>query len=251
MLRSIETINRNMNVLQKKLENTTSNIANLNTPGYKFQDIIQSTLEERQMINHTAGPNLDQRQEVGTFTFGNQIDQVYRNFEQGQLNQTDLPTDLAIVGNGFFVIELDGGLGFTRNGNFSINDAGQLTTMEGYPVLGLNDLNQLTPIYLEGNNFTVNSDGNILDQDLRLALADFTNYQNLETFGDTIFLAEGMDYDLIDGEVKQGFLELSNVNLVELMTSMIEISREFESNQKILNSLDETLRRAANEVGKV
>ena len=101
MLRSIETINRNMNVLQKKLENTTSNIANLNTPGYKFQDIIQSTLEERQMINHTAGPNLDQRQEVGTFTFGNQIDQVYRNFEQGQLNQTDLPTDLAIVGNGF------------------------------------------------------------------------------------------------------------------------------------------------------
>lgn len=90
-----------------------------------------------------------------------------------------------------------------------------------------------------------------MDQDLRLALADFTNYQNLETFGDTIFLAEGMDYDLIDGEVKQGFLELSNVNLVELMTSMIEISREFESNQKILNSLDETLRRAANEVGKV
>lgn len=250
MLRSTETINRNMNVLQKKLENTSANITNINTPGYKFQDIIQSTMEGRAMMNHTGGANLDERQDIGNFVFGNQIDLVYKNFQQGTFNRTDKKTDFGINGNGFFTIELGDGLGFTRNGNFRINDENQLTTMEGYPVMGVDEFGDMTYINIYDSNFQVDNRGNILNNDIKLFIADFDDLQNLEAMGDTIFLTE-MDYNAIEGELRQGYLELSNVNTVDEIVKMIEVSREFESNQKILNSVDETLRRAVNEIGKV
>ena len=72
----------------------------------------------------------------------------------------------------------------------------------------------------------------------------------METVGDTIF-ASGAGFNAIDGEIRQGFLELSNVDVADELVKMIEISREFESNQKILNSMDETLRQAVNEIGRV
>lgn len=251
MLRSIETINRNMNVLNKKLENTGANMSNANTPGYKFQNIIQSTLEGREMINYSGGPNIDQRQELGNFVFGNQIDYVYKNFEQGILNKTDKTTDFGIVGNGFFTIEMDEGLGFTRNGNFKINNENQLVTMEGYPVLGVSPLGEMSYITIEDPNFQMDHQGNIFNHDIKLFIVDFDDYQGLDTIGDTIFLSNEGNYNPIEGEVSQGYLELSNVKVTDELVKMIEISREFESNQKILNSMDETLRRAVNEIGKV
>lgn len=249
MIRTLDTINRNMNVLQKKLENTTANISNANTPGYKFQNIVQSTLESYEMVNYSGGISLDRRQELGDFTFGNQIDQVYRNFEQGFLNQTDRTTDFAIIGEGFFAIELDGGLAFTRNGNFTINEDHMLTTMEGYPVMGVDGFGELSYIFIDDSNFSIDNEGNIIGQDIKLFIADFDDYQNLESMGDTIFISD--NYVAIDGEIRQGYLESSNVKMVDEIVKLIEISREFESNQKILHSTDETLRKAVNEIGKV
>lgn len=250
MLRSVETVNRNMNVLQKKLENSGSNISNVNTPGYKFQGIVQSTMESHQMLNFSGGDHLDERQDIGNFVFGNQIDLVYKNFEQGILGQTDKRTDFGIVGNGFFAVEMDGGLGFTRNGNFIINDDNQLTTMEGYPVMGVDAFGEMGPIYIYDENFQIDSQGNIQNHDVKLFIADFGDYQGLETVGDTIFVSDA-GYNAIDGEIRQGFLELSNVDVADELVKMIEISREFESNQKILSSMDETLRQAVNEIGRV
>ncbi len=250
MLRSVETVNRNMNVLQKRLENSGSNITNVNTPGYKFQGMVQSTMESYEMLNFSGGRNLDQRNDIGDFVFGNQIDLVYRNFEQGIHSQTDRRTDFAIAGNGFFVVEMEDGLGFTRNGNFLINDDNLLTTMEGYAVMGEGANGGMAPIYIYDENFQVDSQGNIINHDTKLLIADFDDYQGLETIGDTIFVSDG-GYNLIDGEVRQSFLEFSNVDVADELVKMIEISREFESNQKILNSMDETLRQAVNEIGRV
>lgn len=250
MLRSVETVNRNMNLLQKKLENSGSNISNVNTPGYKFQGIVQATMEAQEMLNFTGGANLDERQEIGNFVFGNQIDLVYKNFEQGILGQTDKMTDFGLVGNGFFAIDMEDGLGFTRNGNFIINDYDQLTTMEGYPVLGLDGFGEIGPIYIYDENFQIDSQGNIQNHDAKLLIVDFDDYQGLETVGDTIFTSDAA-YNAIDGEIRQGFLEQSNVDVADELVKMIELSREFESNQKILNSMDETLRQAVNEIGRV
>lgn len=219
MIRTLNTVNKNMNILQTKQENVSANITNVNTSGYKFQEIIQSTLETQEMINYTEGRNNDRRRELGPYVFGNQIDEVYKNFEQGTLLETGLSTDFAIVGNGFFTIEMnDGNIAYTRNGNFKLNEENQLVTMEGYLVL--DEIN------------------------------DFDDYQNLNRIGDTLFTSDLAPIE-IEGEVKQGFLESSNVDVIDQIVKMIEISREFEANQKVLHAADETLSKAVNEVGRV
>ena len=225
MIRSIHTVNRNMNILQKKQENTSANIANVNTPGYKFQNILTSSLESHVLVNHAGGSKSNMRQELGDFVFGNQIDQVYKNFEQGFLMETGVPTDYSIVGNGFFTIESENGvINYTRNGNFKVNDENQLVTMEG--------------------NRVIVQDGDFL-------IADFEDYSNLISTGDTTFASNENPINAFTGQVRSGFLEMSNVSMVDEMVSMIEISREFEANQKLLHAANETLNKAVNEIGRV
>lgn len=219
MIRTFNTVNKNMNILQTKQENVSANVTNVNTPGYKFQEVIQSTLDTQQMINYTEGRNVDRRRELGPYVFGNEVDEIYKNFNQGILYETGLDTDYAIVGNGFFTIEMnDGTIAYTRNGNFKLNEDNQLVTMEGYIVL--DEIN------------------------------DFENYQNLNRIGDTLFTSDDIPIE-IEGEVRQGFLERSNVDVIDELVKMIEISREFEANQKVLLAADETLNKAVNDVGRV
>lgn len=219
MIRTFNTVNKNMNILQTKQENISANVTNVNTSGYKFQEIIQSTLETQQMINYTGGKNIDRRRELGPYVFGNEIDEVYKNFAQGTLLETGLSTDFAIIGNGFFTIQMnDGNIAYTRNGNFKLNEENQMVTMEGYLVL--DEIN------------------------------DFDDYQNLNRIGDTLFTSDFAPIE-IEGEVKQGFLESSNVDIIDEIVKMIEISREFEANQKVLHAADETLNKAVNEVGRI
>lgn len=251
MIRSIYTVNRNMNILQKKQENTSANISNVNTTGYKFQDIVQSTLETRDLINYTGGNKLNRRQELGGLELGNQIDGVYKNFDQGNLIETNKETDFSIVGNGFFTIQMDNGqIGYTRNGNFKVNEENQLITMEGHLVIGMDNNGNRTSIYVNNNGINVNGNGEILGQNTRFLITDFADYEGLESVGDTIFMGN-QGYEALDSDIRQGFLESSNVKIVDEIVKMIEISREFESNQKILHAADETLSKAVNEIGRV
>lgn len=242
MIRSINTINKSMNVLQKKQENTSANIANVNTPGFKFQDIIQRTQETNELINYVGGNDNEDRQVLGNFVFGNEIDEYYKNFKQGILIDTGSHSDFALVGNGFFTIELDdGGLAFSRNGNFKVNEFNQLVTMEGYNVLGVNEFGQPTNINIV-NDEIIN---------INFLISDFPDYQELISIGDTLFTSQLGGNQVIEGEVKQGFLEQSNVEIANELVRMIEITREFEANQKLLHSADETLSKAVNEIGRV
>lgn len=227
MIRSLYTVNRNMNILRKKQENIGANMANINTPGYKFQEIIQSTLGTEEMVNFSGGSQLDQRQVLGRFVFGNQIDEVYRVFDQGILSETGKETDYAIIGNGFFLVELeDGEMAFTRNGNFKVDEEGSVTTMDGYRVQAPE--NGEEPL-----------------------IVDFPNYGNLNNIGNGLFTSGNMEYTIIDGEFRQGYLEMSNVNPVDELVKMIQVTREFESNQRLLHTADETLNKAVNEIGRV
>lgn len=137
MIRSLTTLSNSINILQKKQENISANVANINTSGYKSQEIIQSTRASEIMSNHLDGPLLNQQQDIGGFTFGSQIDEIVQNFNQGGLKATASTTDVAIQGDGFFTVEAaNGETSYTRNGNFNVNDAGELVTQEGYRVLG-------------------------------------------------------------------------------------------------------------------
>lgn len=252
MIRSLHTVKRNMNILQKKQENTSANIANVNTIGYKFQNILTSTLDSKVMVNHAGGANSDRRQELGNFVFGNQIDLVYKNFEQGILMETGVPTDYSIVGSGFFTIEgEDGSINYSRNGNFKVNDENQLVTMEGNPVIGRDENGNQSYIYRELGNTELDGKGPIFSENIEFLISDFADYTNLIPTGDTTFISTGNPTNIFTGEVRNGFLEMSNVSMVDEMVSMIEISREFEANQKLLHSANETLNKAVNEIGRV
>jgi flagellar basal-body rod protein FlgG len=233
MIRSLYTINRSLNVIQKRQENTSSNIVNANTPGYKFQGVLQSTMESREMINYAGGNNKNLRNPLGQFVFGNQVDGYFRNFSSGAFYETGNDTDFAINGNGFFTIELnDGQIAYTRNGNFIINENNELTTIEGYRVLGANG-------YINPN-----------DENYNFLISDIEDYDTFISIGDSLFVTQAPT-NIIETEVKNGYLESSNVNMVDEMVKLIEITREFEANQKLMHVADETLSKAVNEVGKV
>ncbi|HOK63423.1 MAG TPA: flagellar hook-basal body complex protein [Soehngenia sp.] len=233
MIRSLYTINRNLNVIQKKQENTSSNIVNANTPGYKFQGVLQSTMESREMINYTGGVNKNLRNPLGQFVFGNQVDDYYRNFSTGAFYETGNNTDFAINGDGFFTVELnDGQRAYTRNGNFIINENGELTTIEGYRIIGTNG-------YI-----------NVNDENYNFLISNIDDYNTLISIGDSLFTTQSPT-NTIEADIKRGYLESSNVNMVDEMVKLIEITREFETNQKLMHAADETLSKAVNEIGKV
>ncbi|PJH64327.1 flagellar hook-basal body complex protein, partial [Salmonella enterica] len=118
MIRIIDVVNRNFNVLQEKQKNLSANATNVNTPGFKYQSLIQSTLPRELAINHADGPRLDQRQELGEYAFGNQIDEAVIHMDEGDLQETGIPTDFAISGDGFFTVQGPEGELYTQNGRF-------------------------------------------------------------------------------------------------------------------------------------
>jgi flagellar basal-body rod protein FlgF len=245
MINSFNTVNRSMNVLLKKQETISHNVANVNTPGFKNQYILQRTRDSHELVNFTAGPNQNLRRPLGDWTFGNEIDSTHTDFQAGSFVKTDDPFDYVIAGEGFFTIQLpDGEVAYSRSGNFSLDPENRLTTMEGYPVMGVTAGGQTTyPIFSD-------SQGN-LEGDVNLLITSFPEGAELERFGETLFLNAGNQGFQVETEVVRGYLEMSNVSISDDMVKLIQVAREFEANQKALMTSDETLNKAVNEIGKV
>lgn len=225
MIRSIDILSRNFNVLQEKQQNISANAANASTPGYKFQDVIQSALPEGEMNHFAGGPRLNEFQALGGFTFGTQIEETITNFENGGLQHTGNATDYAVLDDGFFTIEGPGGQNYyTRNGQFTTNDAGELITLDGY---------------------TVQTNG------VDLMITSFEGTENLVDIGNGYFTGGGGEAAAGTTNVYQGYLETSNVDMADMMIELIQVQREFEANQSVLQGSNDTLRKATNEIGSV
>ncbi len=234
MIRSMDTLQKSFNILQKKQENTSSNVSNVNTFGFKSQKIIQKTDKEKQMFNHLNGPQLNDKNEIGTFIFGNRIDEINKNMTAGSMKQTNKQTDYAILGDGFFNIQLaNGTIGYTKNGHFQVNEQNQLVTQEGYLVLS--DNGQPIDARQQNPNFR---------------LTKFNDLNNLTAIGESLFSGVNGEQDL-NSRVENHMLESSNVDMVDEMTDLLQTAREFEINQKALHTSDETLRKLTNEIGRV
>lgn len=234
MIRSMDTLQKSFNILQKKQENTSSNVSNVNTFGFKSQKIIQKTDKEKQMFNHLKGPQLNDKNEIGTFIFGNRIDEINKNMTTGSMKQTNKQTDYAILGDGFFNIQLaNGTIGYTKNGHFQVNEQNQLMTQEGYLVLS--DNGQPIDARQQNPNFR---------------LTKFNDLNNLTAIGESLFSGVNGEQDL-NSRVENHMLESSNVDMVDEMTDLLQTAREFEINQKALHTSDETLRKLTNEIGRV
>ena len=236
-----------------------NNLANVNTSGFKrsradFQELMYQT-------NQAAGTETVAGTEVPTgiqIGLGVEPSSVQKIFQQGGLTTTENPLDLAIEGDGFFQISMpDGETGYTRAGNFKLDSQGEIVTSEGNPLepsitipgdtLSITITSDGTVSALQAGNLTPTTIGQI-------ELARFTNPGGLNAMGKNIFMPSGSSGSVTTanpgsdglGTVNQGFVEMSNVNIVEEMVNMIVSQRAYELNSKVVQTSDQMLQIANN-----
>ena len=188
---------------------------------------------------------------------GVKIGENYTDYSQGAFVATDNTYDMAISGNGFFACEYTNKAGersvkYTRDGSFTLTSAGDLVTKDGDFVLDVNGRHiRLDPL----STASIDEAGRIYQNDTYVAqvqLADFDNYDALAHFGENYYEpVDGMTPTAADGKIVSGHLEQSNVTVVSEMVELIEVSRNYETNQKIIQTIDNTLEIATNQLGKL
>ena len=230
---------------QKKLDVLANNIANINTVGFKEDQVsfVSSDLSVDNMTDDTS-PSTELLSIV-----------VKPVFSSGDMRFTGNKFDLALEGDGFFSVNSPDGVRYTRNGSFTFNNDGILVTHDGFPVLG--DGGEIKIDNSDDQNIVIDESGNIYSGDKKigtLKLVDFPKPYNLVKLENTSFMVEDTnvsEINPVDLKVNQGFIELSNVNAVKAMTDMIETLRGYESYQKVIKSLEDISSKAINDVGSV
>lgn len=244
MVNGIYSARNGMMLLQQMVDTTSHNLANANSTAFKksmmaSQNEVQNRRNDKALLHHDENHWMAE----------NRI-----QWEQGSLVGTGNPLDLAIEGDGFLMVETPEGVRYTRSGSLTLNGSGELSTLQGDKVLDEGG----SPILVEGSkiqiseNGAVNADGKTVG---RLALVQFSDKSVLQREGHNHYaLAEGSDATAELAEkavIKQGFLETSNVNVVESMVELIRFQRNYELDQKAVASCDETLQKAVNEIGRI
>lgn len=217
-----------------------NNLANVNTVGYKRDMMFYQILDT----------NMESKLQMKTET----------DFSQGPLKQTNNPLDFAISGAGFFTIEMDGKIAYTRDGHFTVDQEGILKTTSGRPVLGQGGWINISRDGLKIGEISVSARGDIYtDSQLvdsylidTLRITDFDTYSNLKKVGENLFIAEeGVNPNELDEPtIIQGKLEGSNVSPVTEMIKLIELQRSFESSQRAIRTIDTALGRAVREISR-
>ena len=256
MMRSLWISKTGMEAQQTQLDTISNNLANVSTNGYKrshavFEDLMYQNLRQ-------AGASSSEQTQLPTglqLGLGTRAVATSRNFSQGNLQQSANPLDVAVRGNGFFEVQMpDGTTGFTRDGSFQVSAQGQLVTNNGYPVQpGIT-------IPAAAQNVTIGSDGTVsvtlpgqaLPQAVgQLQLASFVNPAGLDPKGQNIYTETaasgtpnaGAPGSNGLGHVQQGFVETSNVNVVEELVAMIQTQRAYELNSKAIQTSDQMLQK--------
>lgn len=233
---------------QKQIETISNNMANLNTVAFK-----KSRVEFNDMIsrNSVSGGLLGEiANNVGQ---GTNVTNILHQFDMGELKATENPLDLAIQGQGFFEVLLENGeLAYTRNGSMKLDSEGYLATLSGYR------LSDLVQIPSDATRLEITNDGviNVLLSDGeayeagQIQLANFMDAQALESVGSGVFLptddagvpmySNAGDNGI--GNIQQGFLETSNVDLVKELVELVTAQRGYQANSQIIRAADEIMR---------
>ena len=245
--------------LQNEEETITNNISNMNNNGYKKRLLTKQSFDDVMISNiQKLSGNEYVRNNIGTMNLGVKTSDVETIFTQGTFKSTDNKTDFAIDGRGFFVARNASGQDvYTRDGNFKVSQQGYLITNDGCEVMGINNTTGARePIYVGNMNFSLDGDNNINIEGVgsthQLMTVDFNNedYKTLEPLGDNYVTTANPIYNT-RVNVEQNVLESSNVDATDEMIKLMQVKREFETNQKFVKMEDETVQKAASELGKV
>ena len=253
MIRALYTAASGMNAQQANIDNVAHNLANVNTTGFKksrveFEDLVYQQIR-------TAGTPTSQEAEapIGLETgLGTRAVATARNFATGNLRSTGSPLDIAVEGAGFFQVTLPGGeTGYTRAGAFHLSGQGQLVTADGMAVEPQVTIpaNATTVSISKDGIVSVSVPGQAPQQVATIELASFQNPAGLEARGGNMFVATTASGDPTTGvpgtdglgTLAQGFVEESNVSVVEEMVNMILGQRAYEANSRVIRAADEML----------
>jgi flagellar basal-body rod protein FlgG len=240
---------------QLNVEVISNNIANMNTTGYKrqraeFQDLLYQDLLRVGSASSDAGTVVPAGVQVG---LGVQPAAVYRISEQGSMQITENPFDLAINGKGYFMVELPSGdTAYTRAGAFQLSADGDLVTPDGFVIQpGITVPNNAVSVTINASGQVwATIDGQVNPQQVgQIELATFANQAGLEAIGDNLLLETvasgtatvGTPASAGFGSVEQGRLEASNVNVVAEITNLITAQRAYEMNSKVIQASDEMM----------
>lgn len=257
MVKGLYTAYTGMINEQNRMDVVTNNMANSATYGYKAEGATAQSFADVYAVKIKDASEYYVNKRLGGMSMGAQIGETYTDYAQGSFKNTGNTYDLALDGNGFFSVSFTNKSGqtstkYTRDGSFTVNTQGYLVTKDGDFVLG----NGNAPIKIDVNT-TVKMDtlGNIYQNGTlvnKLAITDFANYNYLEKYGENMYnLVNGGTTQASTARVQQGYVEASNVNIVSEMVDMIAITRAYETNQKVITTIDGTLDKAVNTVGKL
>lgn len=262
MLKGLYTAYSGMINEQNRMDVLTNNLANSATTGYKtvgstsqtFDTVFSYRIKDEEDNFGVGVP-------VGRSMPGVKIGETYTDYSQGAFRETGNTFDLAISGTGFFTVEFTSRGGetstvYTRDGSFTLTKDGYLVTKDGDYVMGVGANGQLEKIQLDPTKDTsIDASGRIAQNDIpvaQLKITDFADYNYLEQFGENFYRpVEGAEILTTEATVHSGYLEASNVQVVREMVELISITRQYEANQKIIQTYDSALEISANRIGKV
>lgn len=265
MVKGLYTAYTGMLNQQNRLDVLTNNLANSATNGFKKEGSTSQSFDEALAIKikDTSAMGLPRR--IGDVSLGVKIGECYTDYSQGSFRVTDNLYDLALDGDGFFAISFRNKAGetsvkYTRDGAFTVNREGYLMTKDGDFVLNQAAAQAGNPgeagyIRVDPNvELKVDENGDLYQNNVlvgQIGVVDFADYNYLAKYGENMYdLVEGGQAQASDARVIQGTLEMSNVNVISEMVEMITITRAYETNQKIIQSTDETIEKAVNNIGK-
>ena len=225
MLRGMYTSISAMVNLQSSQTVITNNIANVNTTGFKEERLMSKTFDDVLISNNDRYSNgVGHYQELGTLNFGVKIDEIKTNYNEGNLF-------------------------YTRDGAFKVNRDGYLVTSSGYSVLNSNN----QPIYVGNSSVSVDTNNNVVLSSgavHRFNIVDFQDYNSLNKVGSNLYTGEGATATN-NYIVKNMQIESSNVDIIQSTADLMSNLRAFEANQKVVQIMDSTLSKIANEIGTV
>ncbi|MFQ5427613.1 MAG: flagellar basal-body rod protein FlgG [Thermodesulfobacteriota bacterium] len=254
MLRALWTASTGMEAQQLRVDMIAHNLANVNTVGFKksrpdYQDLLYQEIK-------SAGASSSPSTQIPT---GLNVGQGVRTvatehlFTQGNLQKTENPLDLAIEGGGFFqILKPDGEVGYTRNGQMKVDNAGRLVNSDGYPLdpeISIPDSSLTITISADGIVSVTEPGVSTPTEVGNIELARFVNPGGLKPIGKNLFTSTASSGDAVTaapgtdglGSLAQGFIETSNVSVVEEMVDMIVAQRAYEINSKAIQTADEML----------
>lgn len=264
LLRGLASASNGMQALIDKNDSIANNIANVNTVGFKKENMVFKNIYDSAIVQKSL--ETDEAKTIGELSIGSQVEKLTYDFSQGAFNRTGGTFDLAIQGDGFFKIQNSSGeISYTRNGSFTLNNVGYLVTKEGEFVL--DDQSQKIRVSLDGlkmhslNDLIIGEKGKIQLNNERnqvnmqtVGIFDFSNKEDMMSVGAAKFkpidITTNKELKAEKFVIEQGALEMSNSNIVQEMINSINTSRNYEALSKMVKTGAQTLTNAL-QVGRV